>query len=183
MLQSNTVVSAREAVDVVYRAKIYAVRAHGNQTYGPDLPYAVHLQAVESVLIRFGFYDDDLRAAAWLHDVLEDTNVAYENMAELFGRVITDIVSNVTEPKGGDRTWRHAQTYPRIAKDYKSVVVKLADRIANVEAGGKVDMYRNEHANFKSAITVNMDKFDLEDITGLNIMFDYLDELLGFEPK
>jgi (p)ppGpp synthase/HD superfamily hydrolase len=170
---------ARESVDKVYRAKRYAVRAHGDQKYGDEFPYALHLQAVESVLLRFGIFDEDLRVAAWLHDVLEDTDAEYEDLVTFFGREIADIVAALTEPKGGNRKWRHAQTYPRIAQNYKSVLVKVADRIANVESGGRlVEMYRKEHADFKTALQANYDKFDTDQIVIIDSLFDYLDELL-----
>jgi (p)ppGpp synthase/HD superfamily hydrolase len=170
---------ARESIDKVYRAKRYAVRAHGDQKYGDEFPYALHLQAVESVLLRFGIFDEDLRVTAWLHDVLEDTDVEYEDLVTFFGREIADIVAALTEPKGGNRKWRHAQTYPRIAQSYKAVLVKVADRIANVESGGRlVEMYRKEHADFKSALQANYDKFDTDQIVVIDSLFDYLDELL-----
>jgi (p)ppGpp synthase/HD superfamily hydrolase len=170
---------AREAVDKVYRAKRFAVRAHGEQKYGDEFPYALHLQAVESVLLRFGIFDEDLRVAAWLHDVLEDTDAEYEDLITFFGREIADIVAAVTEPKGGNRKWRHAQAYPRIAQNYKAVLVKVADRIANVESGGRlVDMYRKEHDDFKLAMQSNYHKFDTDQVVVIDSLFDYLDELL-----
>lgn len=171
---------AREAVDPIYRAKRYAVRAHGDQKYGDEFPYVLHLQAVESVLLRFGIFDEDLRMAAWLHDVLEDTDSEYEDLVTFFGREVADIVAILTEPKGGNRKWRHAQTYPRIAQNYKAIIVKVADRIANVEAGGKkVDMYRKEHGDFKAALQSNYGTmFDVDQVVMMNSLFDYLDELL-----
>lgn len=174
----NTNYVPREAFDKIYRAKRYAVRAHGDQKYGDEFPYAMHLQAVESVLLRFGIFDEDLRCAAWLHDVLEDTDRTYEDMSAFHGVHITNIVAALTEPKGGNRSWRHSQTYPRIAQNSAAVIVKIADRIANVEAGGKADMYRAEHAEFKRALLATSDKFSTDDIVVINAMFEYLDSLL-----
>jgi (p)ppGpp synthase/HD superfamily hydrolase len=175
---ADHVFAPREAFDRVYRAKRYAVRAHDNQKYGEEFPYAMHLQAVESVLLRFGIFDEDLRCAAWLHDVLEDTDRTYEDMVSFHGLHITNIVAALTEPKGGNRAWRHAQTYPRIAQNVDAIMVKIADRIANVEAGGKAEMYRIEHAAFKAALITGFDKFDTDDVLVINSMLDYLDSML-----
>lgn len=131
-------------------ARRFANKAHKGQTYGEEFPYQVHLQAVESVLLRFDITGELLRAVAWLHDTLEDTTTTYEDLVTFFGKEIADTVADLTEPKGGNRAWRHEQTYPRIARNEKAIIVKLADRIANVEAGGnKTGMYRKEHASFK----------------------------------
>src|SRR5262249_38164816 len=127
--------------------------------YGDEFDYIVHLQATESVLRRFGVDESKgigyewLLCIAWLHDVLEDTETTYEDLEPFFELTICNIVATLTEPKGGNRKWRHSQTYPRIAQHEMAIVVKLADRIANVEASGsKVGMYRKEHHEFKRTL-------------------------------
>lgn len=151
-------------------AKKFAIRAHGDQKYSTDFPYAFHLQAVENILMTFGIYDEVIRIAAWLHDVLEDTDTTYEDIHTMFGEEVADIVAAVTEPKGGNREWRHAQTYPKIAKNKWAIILKLADRIANVEAGGKIEMYRKEHAAFKRALFIYYG--------AATSMWEYLDSII-----
>jgi (p)ppGpp synthase/HD superfamily hydrolase len=104
----------------VERARMFAHTSHGSQKYGGEFAYIMHLQAVVSVLIRYGIDNVDMLCAGWLHDVLED---AYDDVEEgskiiesLFGREVLEIVQAVTEPKGGNRKWRHEQTYPRICE-------------------------------------------------------------------
>lgn len=163
----------RAEQDIVYRAKKFAVKYHGDQKYGGEFPYAIHLQAVESVLLRFNIFDVDLRAAAWLHDTLEDTTARYEDIETLFNGRVAGIVSAVTEPKGGNRAWRHEQTYPKIRLSTDAVIVKLADRIANVESGGSLnDMYRKEYPAFKRAL------YRDNDYEHILAMWSYLDTLL-----
>jgi (p)ppGpp synthase/HD superfamily hydrolase len=168
-------------MDRLTNAKKYAIAAHGDQKYGGEFPYAMHLQAVESVLLRFGMDEETLRCAAWLHDVLEDTNKSYEELVTFFGTGIADTVADLTEPKGGNRKWRHEQTYPRTVRNPMAVVVKLADRIANVESGGsKVKMYEKEHADFKAALGSaqfhHPDETDLQDAA--QKMWAHLDGLI-----
>jgi (p)ppGpp synthase/HD superfamily hydrolase len=133
--------------------KSLANKAHNGQKYGEEFPYVLHLQAVEGVLLRFGVVDEELRSIAWGHDLLEDTTTAYEDLELFFGTIIADAIADLSEPKGGNRKWRHAQTYPRIRRNWRSTLIKLADRIANVESGGKKgNMYRREYPDFKGAL-------------------------------
>ena len=66
------VTSIADGVKLVSRAKRYATKMHEGQEYGDGEPYTVHLESVESVLIEFNHISFVMRAAAWLHDVLED---------------------------------------------------------------------------------------------------------------
>lgn len=153
-------------------ARRFAIRAHKDQKYSTEFPYAFHLQQVENILMTFGIYDEDMRIAAWLHDTLEDTEVTYEEIETYFGSNVTALVSAVTEPKGGNRAWRHQQTYPRIASIPQAITLKLADRLANVEASGKLEMYRKEHVEFKKAL------FDPACDHPTLLMWQYLDSLV-----
>lgn len=131
-------------------ARDYAIKAHDGQLYGKEFPYKMHLQAVVSVLFRFGVETPLRIQVAWLHDTLEDTLATFEDLLTFFGTEVADVVARLTEPKGGNRRWRHDQCYPNITVNEDARIVKLADRIANVEAGGHlVGMYRKEHAEFK----------------------------------
>lgn len=137
---------------LVERAETFARLAHGDQRYG-EFAYAIHLRAVVTVLQRFGVDDPVILAAGWLHDVLEDTQRTPEDLRLFFGEDVTAIVEALTEPKEGNRAARHAATYPKIRAHPWARLVKLADRIANVEAGGPlVTMYLKEHAAFKAAL-------------------------------
>lgn len=166
--------------NIIERAKAYALQHHGDQKYGDEFPYSVHLQAVVSVLYRFEIANETRVSIAWLHDVLEDTNATYEDLITFFGVEIADAVAALTEPKGGNRAWRHSQSYPRIRQNANALIVKLPDRIANVESGGKkVGMYRKEHAEFKQALLPNL---MLANTTILQPMWDHLDSLLVAQP-
>ena len=136
---------------MLQQARAYATQAHSGQRYG-ELPYTVHLQAVEDVMRRFGITDEDLLVAAWLHDVVEDTDHPLTEIIALFGSRVAELVGRVTEPKGGSRAQRHAYSYPNIRENPDAITLKLCDRIANVESGGKSGMYRSEYEGFKQAL-------------------------------
>jgi (p)ppGpp synthase/HD superfamily hydrolase len=160
-------------LDPLRWAKFYAAVKHGDQTYAGSLPYTHHLSQVEAVMRRFGItavadpaYDahlwlEDPRAetdarlleCAWLHDVIEDTGTKRKDIEEMFGTFVADLVDAVSNPPkdvAANRAARHAMVYPKIRKTRDAIVVKLSDRIANVEMGGSlVQMYRKEYENFR----------------------------------
>lgn len=160
------------SVDPIKVAKFFASVKHAGQSYSFGLPYTHHLAAVETVLVRFGRTDDLLRVSAWLHDVVEDTGTKLKEVAEMFGQDVADLVGAVTNEPGENRKVRHALTYPKIrAGGLHAVELKLADRIANVEAGGKlVGMYQKEHEDFRRALYTPGEAED---------MWAYLNTLLG----
>jgi len=138
-------------------AKELAAMMHHGQGYGAN-PYTYHLQQVEMVLNRFGFLKDIvLRTCAWLHDLIEDTEVSYNQIRFKFGPEIADIVYAVTNEMGRNRRERFSKTYPKIKGNDRALILKLADRIANFEfAKGTdtqyLDMYKREWPEFKSAL-------------------------------
>lgn len=134
-------------------ARSFALAAHGDKTYGDEFPYIVHLVLVHMIGVQAGITDQNVLNALLLHDVLEDTDTDYDTLAAIFGKRTADIVLAVSEPTGLSRKERHADTYPRIAKDKDARIVKLCDRICHVWFGGKkVGMYLKEHASFKTAL-------------------------------
>lgn len=152
--------------DLVYaqfvKARALAIVAHARQTYGGE-PYRVHLQAVVDVLTRFGCSLDDATApcliAAHLHDCIEDTSLTREDIEEGFGKQIGDIVWAVTDEPGLSRRERKPATYAKTAgSTIEAILVKLADRIANVEnsikfpGSGFLEMYRKEQPLFREAL-------------------------------
>lgn len=115
----------------------WATKAHKEQMYD-DLPYVYHLMSVDEVLTRFGFSIAecmDLHIASLCHDVVEDHKAKLSEVIEQFGENVGLIVNYVTDEKGFNRKERHEKTYPILAQSEDAVIVKLCDRIANVEYG------------------------------------------------
>lgn len=156
---------------MVEKARKIALIAHGDQKYG-NQPYSVHLEAVAGILQRFGYNDEEMLASAFLHDSLEDTDLSEEVVRE-FGDRVLRAVKAVTNEQGANRKERNAKTYPKIKANPDALVLKLADRIANVEASlanspDKLEMYRKEYAGFREAL------YDPKALS----MWDHLDRLL-----
>ena len=156
------------------KIRFLAATVHQGQSYG-DKPYLYHLMYVESVLERFGFDHERLRAAAWLHDSVEDTALTVDEVCDLAGPEVAEIVEKVTDKEGKNRRERHEKTYPSIGDCPDATAVKLADRIANVEncildsQTGLASMYRDEHDRFREMVCRNREQF--------RPMWDHLDNL------
>ena len=144
------------------KAKAFAHEKHAGQTHGTR-PFTHHLQEVVNVLHEFGYQADDLTAAAWLHDVVEDTPTTIEEVYTEFGKRIGDLVDALTDGPGATRLEKKAKPYATIPNVPGAVFVKLADRIANVrftmKEGSKAERYRitykQEHVGFCNALSKN----------------------------
>jgi len=134
----------------------FAEVAHGDQKYGND-PYSIHLQEVVRVLLRFACVDEEMLAAAVLHDTVEDTEATIDQIRLMFGYRVSDLVYRVTNEPGKNRAEKHKKTYIKIKESDDAVQLKLADRIANVERSVKdkakqLGMYQKEYKGFKKAL-------------------------------
>jgi len=135
---------------IVSRAELVARAAHKDQKYG-ERPYSVHL---EDVVRRVKQITDDpeIIAACWLHDTVEDSPVVtIDDIRQLFGARVADLVWAVTA-YGDDRETKMANVVEKIARTPGADIVKSADRLSNASASkaekkmAKYNMYRDEQA-------------------------------------
>jgi (p)ppGpp synthase/HD superfamily hydrolase len=140
-------------------AKAYslAYERHQGQTYGTDKrPYIGHLQDVAAVLYDFGFVSEFFQCGAWLHDILEDTATLLMEIESEFGYDIAMLVHCVTGV-GSNRKQRNASIYQKISEWPISAILKVADRIANVEMCARTrskygPMYLKERNSFEKRV-------------------------------
>lgn len=125
---------------LVERAMRLAAAAHEAQPRkGTDIPYLTHLAGVALILSRGGFDDDDILAAALLHDAVEDTELTHDDIVTHFGETISQLVTAVSEVKhdedGIALPWRHRKE-EHVARLLREPVaaraITLADKIHNV---------------------------------------------------
>jgi (p)ppGpp synthase/HD superfamily hydrolase len=136
-------------------ALLVAESVHGNQKYGEIFPYMKHIYDVIEVLKRFDFKSNKMLIGAALHDSIEDGAISYNKIKRHFGLEIAEMVYCVTDELGRDRKEKKAKTLPKTAGNPDAIILKLGDRIANIEHGGKIDMYANEYEQFKGALFLN----------------------------
>ncbi len=139
-------------------ARKYAIEKHGDQMYG-DQPYIVHLDAVASIVAEYGEFAEVI---AYLHDVVEDTDVTIEDIEEEFDALVAGCVDILTDEPGSSRKERKQKTYHKMSQvigDLElALVVKAADRLANVNAcivgndQERLAMYKQEQSIFKKSV-------------------------------
>lgn len=124
----------------IKKAYEFAKAAHEGQKRSSGEDYFIHPCAVVEILADFGF-DSSTVIAAFLHDVLEDTPVTPEQLAEEFGQEILELVEGVTKLDKLQFTNREdaqAENFRKffmaMAKDLRVIIVKLADRLHNMRS-------------------------------------------------
>jgi (p)ppGpp synthase/HD superfamily hydrolase len=135
-------------------ARMVAVKGHASQDYDGVFPYEKHLDDVVEVMKRFGFSGKYI-VAAILHDIIEDCALSYNKVKKHFGVEVAEMVYCVTDELGRDREEKKRKTLPKTASNPDAIILKLADRIANIEHGGKIDMYAKEYYQFKGMLYLN----------------------------
>ena len=123
------------------RAVRFASEAHRHQMRkGSTVPYISHPIQVAWLLVRAGFTDEALLAAAVLHDVVEDCGVTLEELRQEFSPAVAEIVAKLSERKydehGRRRSWeeRKREHLAELAAAPLAVrAVALADKLHNLE--------------------------------------------------
>ena len=119
----------------------FALDAHREQCRkGKDVPYASHLLQVAGLVLEYGGRDVDLAVAGLLHDVLEDTCVREEEIAERFGERVRAIVRSCTDLLEGDTREQKSEWKLRkkaylkrfAAEDRDTQTVAACDKLHNL---------------------------------------------------
>jgi RelA/SpoT family (p)ppGpp synthetase len=124
--------------DLLNRAYVYAMRAHGSQKRDSGDPYFSHPLQVAAILTDLKL-DDATIAAALLHDTIEDTDATRAEIDRLFGGEIGLLVEGLTKLKKLDLVSKEAKQAENlrklllaIADDVRVLLIKLADRLHNM---------------------------------------------------
>jgi guanosine-3',5'-bis(diphosphate) 3'-pyrophosphohydrolase len=127
-------------MNIEERARTFAIAAHaavGQLRKYTHEPYWVHPAEVVSI-VRSVPHTEAMLAAAWLHDVVEDTGVTIETVRAEFGTEVADLVAwltDVSRPEDGNRAHRKARDREHTAAaPAEAQTVKLADLISNTRS-------------------------------------------------
>src|SRR5262245_3183095 len=130
--------------DILNRAYVYAMKAHGEQKRASGDPYFSHPLEVAAILTDLKL-DDATIVAALLHDTIEDTEATRAEIDQMFGKDIGTLVEGLTKLKRIDLVSREAKQAENlrklllaIAEDVRVLLVKLADRLHNMRTLGYV---------------------------------------------
>ena len=128
----------QSGMDIVRKAQVYAMAAHAavrqKRKYTGE-PYIVHPGEVASIVAAVPSSTPDMVAAAWLHDVVEDTGCTFTDIHMAFGIDIATLVgwlTDVSKPEDGNRAHRKAMDREHsAAAPAEAQTIKLADLISN----------------------------------------------------
>ena len=133
-----------EQVEKLRQAYVVARDAHQGQMRSSGEPYITHPVAVARILGDMRLDHETLMAAV-LHDVIEDTPVTKDDLAELFGNAVAELVSGVSKLdklKFRDRKEAQAENFRKMVmamtQDIRVILIKLADRTHNMRTLGSL---------------------------------------------
>ena len=125
-------------MDIVHKAQVFAIAAHSAvkqvRKYTGE-PYYVHPAEVARIVAGVPGSTPNMVAAAWLHDVVEDTGCTYTDIHMNFGidiAVLVGWLTDVSKPEDGNRAHRKAIDRAHTAEaPAEAQTIKLADLISN----------------------------------------------------
>ncbi|HVB00478.1 MAG TPA: HD domain-containing protein, partial [Acidimicrobiales bacterium] len=136
--------------EIVTRAVALAEQAHKGQTRLTGDPYVAHSIAVAEIVAELGL-DEISVASALLHDVVEDTDITLEEISRDFGPTVAAIVDGVTKIDRLSFSSKEAQQAATVrkmlvamAKDWRVLVIKLADRLHNMRTLSVMAQWKQE---------------------------------------
>ena len=133
-----------EQIKRLKQAYLVARDAHEGQTRSSGEPYITHPVAVACILAEMRL-DHETLMAAMLHDVIEDTPATYQDMEQLFGKSVAELVEGVSKLdklKFQDKKEAQAENFRKMimamVKDIRVILIKLADRTHNMRTLGSL---------------------------------------------
>ncbi len=166
-------------VALLNRAYDFAKRAHANQKRASGEEYFTHPCTVAQILIDLGL-DSATVAAAFLHDVIEDTPVSEGDIKKEFGEEVLELVLGVTKldkiqftSKEEEQAENFRKIFVAMAKDIRVIIIKLADRLHNMRSLNFLSIERQQrmaretldiYAPLAHRLGISQVKCELEDL-------------------
>ena len=196
LLSSYLASKHRKKVDVITRAFNFAKHAHKGVRRNSGEPYILHPIAVARIVSEEIGLGSTSICAALLHDVVEDTEYTIEDIANLFGPKIAQIVDGLTKISGGifgDKASAQTENFKKLlltmSEDIRVILIKIADRLHNMRtlehmAPNKQYKIAGEtlyiYAPLAYRLGLNKIKMELEN---LSFKYEHPEEYAAIEEK
>lgn len=134
-----------KSADIVDKAQKFAYEKHRNQKRKDGVtPFSDHLEGVVNRLKNLGISNQDVLCAAWLHDILEDTDTTFDEINDIFGNSISVLVLSLTKDSELSKKERETQ-YIQQLKDstLQAKIIKFCDISANLKDIAKAPHIKN----------------------------------------
>ncbi len=164
---------------LLMKAYDFAKKAHVNQKRASGEDYFIHPCTVAQILIDLGL-DSATVAAAFLHDVIEDTPVSEGDIRKEFGEEVLELVVGVTKlekiqfhSKEEEQAENFRKIFVAMAKDIRVIIIKLADRLHNMRSLNFLSLERQQrmaretleiYAPLAHRLGISQVKCELEDL-------------------
>ena len=186
----------RKKVEIITKAFNFAKHAHKGVRRLSGEPYIMHPIAVAKIVCcEIGLGSTSI-CSALLHDVVEDTDYTVEDIENMFGPKIAQIVDGLTKISGGifgDRASAQAENFKKLlltmSDDIRVILIKIADRLHNMRTLGSQAVNKQYkiagetlyiYAPLANRLGLNSIKTELED---LSFKFEHPDEYKEIEMK
>lgn len=166
-------------LSLLYKAYDFAKKAHENQKRASGEDYFTHPCAVAKILVDLGL-DAATIAAAFLHDVIEDTPISEGDIKKEFGEEVLELVLGVTKlekieftSKEEEQAENFRKIFVAMAKDIRVIIIKLADRLHNMRSLNFLSLERQQRmaretldvfAPLADRLGISQIKCELEDL-------------------
>ena len=135
----------RKRIEIITKAFNFANQAHKGIKRRSGEPYIMHPLAVAKIVCNEIGLGSTSICAALLHDVVEDTDYTVEDIENIFGPKIAQIVDGLTKISGGifgDRASAQAENFKKLlltmSDDVRVILIKIADRLHNMRTLGSM---------------------------------------------
>lgn len=135
----------RKRIEIITKAFNFANQAHKGIKRRSGEPYIMHPLAVAQIVCTEIGLGSTSICAALLHDVVEDTDYTVEDIENIFGSKIAQIVDGLTKISGGifgDRASAQAENFKKLlltmSDDIRVILIKIADRLHNMRTLGSM---------------------------------------------
>lgn len=186
----------RKKVEIITKAFNFAKHAHKGVRRLSGEPYIMHPLAVAQIVSSEIGLGSTSICAALLHDVVEDTDYTVEDLENMFGPKIAQIVDGLTKISGGifgERASAQAENFKKLlltmSDDIRVILIKIADRLHNMRTLGSQAVNKQYkiagetlyiYAPLANRLGLNTIKTELED---LSFKYEHPDEYAKIQAK